>query len=394
MAGTSENVIIVGAGIGGLTLALGLMRNGQAVKIVESAQTLSEVGAGISLPPNALKILWRLGLKDRLAPLVCLPEYGEIRVGESGDVIGTTPFGDALVKRYGAPYAQLHRADLQEVLMAAVLEQDANCLHLNSLVETCDHTPGGAVAGVRTGDVVSHVTGRILIACDGIRSAVRNQLFGSEPPEFTRHVAWRCIIPVDDLPSSVRERISIVQIGHRRQLSYYPIRNGELLNCVAFVGDSDWREESWSQRGDAGELRSLFSHFDARACAVLSAVPQDACFKWAIYDRAPLKIWCDHNIALLGDAAHPMTPYLGQGAAMAIEDAFVLANVLTRESSVADAFAAYESQRVERANWTLCESRAAGRRFQDANPDASRFDNDQAMQADRMFSYEPQGSYQ
>ena len=257
MAGTSEDVIIVGAGIGGLTLALGLMRNGQAVKIVESAQTLSEVGAGISLPPNALKILWRLGLKDRLAPLVCLPEYGEIRIGESGDVIGTTPFGDALVKRYGAPYAQLHRADLQEVLIAAVLEQDENCLHLNSPVESCDHTPGGAVAGVRIGDVVSQVTGRILIACDGIRSAVRNQLFGSEPPEFTRHVAWRCIIRVDDLPSSARERISVVQIGHRRQLSYYPIRNGELLNCVAFVGDSDWREESWSQRGDVSELRSL-----------------------------------------------------------------------------------------------------------------------------------------
>jgi len=244
------------------------------------------------------------------------------------------------------------------------------------------------------GDAVSQVTGRALVACDGIRSVVREQLFGSEPPEFTRHVAWRCIIPTDDLPLSVRESISIVQIGHRRQMAYYPIRNGDLLNCVAFVGDSDWREESWSQRGDVGELRSLFSHFDAHCRAVLAAVPDGACFKWAIYDRAPLNVWCDQTIALLGDAAHPMTPYLGQGAAMAIEDAFVLANAMTVADNVTDAFAAYQSQRVERANWTLRESRAAGHRFQDANPDASRFDNDQAMQVDRLFSYEPQGSYQ
>ena len=392
MTGKSANIIIVGAGIGGLTLALGLLRKGIDVQIVEVADTIKEVGAGISVPPNALKILWRLGLKDELDRLISVPTVGEIRVGETGEAISSTPFGDDMVRRYGAPYAQLHRADLQKVLIDSVLAQDAECLSLGTRAVDCRHTANGAEVNVQSNGIVSKISGRAVIACDGIRSTIREQLFHNEPPRFTRHVAWRCLIPTVDLPTSLREHRSVINISHHRQLVHYPLRDGTLLNCVAFVGGSDWRDESWTQPGDVSELQSLFSLFEDRSRAVLSAVPGDACFKWAIYDRDPLDSWCDHNVALLGDAAHPMPPYLGQGAAMAIEDAFVLADALAQTDCVADAFASYETQRVERANWALCESRAAGHRFQDANPDASRFDNDQALQAERMFSYEPRES--
>jgi salicylate hydroxylase len=389
MTDTSDDLLIVGAGLGGLTLALGLLQSGQSVQIFESAPTLEEVGAGISVPPNALKLLWRLGLKDKLASLACLPELGEIRVGETGKVIGTSQFGDALAERYGAPYAQMHRADLQLALIEAVLAIDPNCLKLNSTVESCENTQSGVTAVVRSQGAAREVSGRALVACDGIRSAIRQQLFSADEPRFTRHVAWRCIIPRENVPAEFWSSKSLISIGHRRQLAVYPISNGEALNCVAVDGDTDWRQESWSQRGDVNELQALFSHFDERCRAVLAAVPADGCFKWAIYDRDPLDTWCDGNIALLGDAAHPMTPYLGQGAAIAIEDAFVLARALSNADSVADAFDDYQSQRIERANWTLLESRAAGRRFQEPNADTSRFDNDQAMQMDRMFSYEP-----
>lgn len=384
-----DDIIIVGAGIGGLTLALGLLQQGQTVQIFESARRLEEIGAGISVPPNALKLLWRLGLKDKLATLACLPVIGEIRVGETGKVIGTSRFGDVLAERYGAPYAQMHRADLQLALVEGVLAIDPNCLKLNSTVESCENTQSGARAIVREQGAARKVTGRALVACDGVRSAIRQQMFTADEPRFTRHVAWRCIIPRENVPAEFWSPKSLISIGHRRQLAVYPISNGEALNCVAVDGDTDWRQESWSQRGDVNELQALFSHFDERCRAVLAAVPADGCFKWAIYDRDPLDVWCDGNIALLGDAAHPMTPYLGQGAAIAIEDAFVLARALTNVDSVAEALDDYQSQRIERANWTLLESRAAGRRFQEPGANTSRFDNDSAMQMDRMFSYEP-----
>jgi salicylate hydroxylase len=385
-----EDVIIVGAGLGGLTLALGMLQNGRSVQIFESARTLEEVGAGISVPPNALKLLWRLGLKETLSRLVCLPEQGEIRDGVTGKLIGTSQFGDALAIRYGAPYAQLHRSDLQSALVEAVLAISPNCLNLDSPVESYENTPDGATAIVRNPGDVRKVTGRALVACDGIRSAIRQQLFSADKPRFTRHVAWRCIIPREKVPAEFWSPKSIISVGFRRQLAIYPISNGKALNCVAIDGDTDWRQESWSQQGDVKELQSLFSHFDERCRAVLAAVPAEGCFKWAIYDRDPLDVWCNGNIALLGDAAHPMTPYLGQGAAMAIEDAFILANAFAKTDSVDDAFSDYQSQRVDRANWTLLESRAAGQRFQAPDTDKHRFDNDQAMQMDRLFSYQPE----
>lgn len=380
-------ITIVGAGIGGLSLALALARLGQASLILESAPTLGETGAGISMPPNALKILWRLGLQDALEPLISVPEYGEIRRGDSGAILNKIPFGTSLVEQYGAPFAQIHRADLHDCLLEAVKSAGNVEIRTNAHVTSAALLSDGVQLELRSGD---SLTARVAIACDGIRSTLREQLFAASEPRFTGHVAWRCLIPLASLPKHLRERRSMVYVADHRQLVHYPVRDMSLLNCVAIVGESDWSIESWTERGDVDELLTYFEHFADDCKTVLGAIPRDACHRWAIYDRDPISTWTSGNVALLGDAAHPMPPYLGQGAAMAIEDAFVLATALHEHADTESAFSAYSDLRIERANGSLEESRRAGHRFQDPGADSSRFDNDQALQAKRLFAYEPQ----
>ncbi len=380
-------ITIVGAGLGGLTLALALARLGHSSLVLESAGTLGEVGAGISLPPNALKLFWRLGLRDTLEPLISVPEYGEIRHGETGAFLGKVPFGATLVENYGAPFAQIHRADLHNCLLDAVKNSGRVEIRTDAHVTSAALQPDGVQLELRSGESLA---ASVVVACDGIRSTLRDQLFTASEPLFTGHVAWRCLIPLDSLPEHLRERRSVVNVADHRQLVHYPVRNMSLLNCVAIVGESDWSIESWTERGDVDELLGYFEHFGEDCKTVLRAIPRDACHRWAIYDRDPISSWTTGRVALLGDAAHPMPPYLGQGAAMAVEDAFVLATALHEQPDVESAFSAYSELRIERANGSLEESRRAGHRFQDPGADSSRFDNDQPMQAKRLFAYEPQ----
>ncbi len=378
--------VAVGAGIGGLAFALSRARFGRSTLVLESAKQLGEVGAGISLPPNALKLLWRLGLKAELEQHISVPRHGEIRRGDSGELLAEVPFGDSLVARYGAPFAQIHRADLHQLLLQAVEATGLVDIRTNAEVTGCATDSDTATLTLASGESLS---ADAVIACDGIRSAVRTAVFDTAPPHFTRHVAWRCLIPLHQLPSHLRERRSVVSLMDHRQLVHYPVRDMSLMNCVAFVGEMDWSIESWTERGDVDELKTFFNEFRDDAQAILDAVPRNACHRWAIYDREPIQKWVEGRVALLGDAAHPMPPYLGQGAAMAIEDAFVLATQLDDCADVDRAFSRYAMQRIGRANGALEESRAAGRRFQEPGADVSRFDNDQAIRADRMFGYEP-----
>lgn len=386
-SGDNAPTIIVGAGLGGLSFALSLAKLGLRAHVLEAASTLGEAGAGISLPPNALKILWRLGLRESLAPLLSVPEYGEIRRGDTGELLGKTPFGKPLVEQFGAPFAQVHRADLHGCLLEAVNASSLIEVSTNARVIACE--PGDEQVNVQLANG-KRLSAPAVVGCDGIRSTVRSLLFDTGSPRFTRHVAWRCLIPMETLPAHLRERRSMVHLTDYRQLVHYPVRNLDLLNCVAFTGDMDWSIESWNEPGDVDELISYFSHFTEDCLAVLNAIPRDACHRWAIYDRDPITCWTHGRVALLGDAAHPMPPYLGQGAAMAIEDGIVLATALHESATVQDAFTVYETTRVERANQSLHESRLAGHRFQDPGADASRFDGDQALQTKKMFAYVPE----
>ncbi|MEM8981449.1 MAG: FAD-dependent monooxygenase [Pseudomonadota bacterium] len=381
-----HDCVIVGAGLGGLAMALTRARFGERSVVLESAAELGEVGAGISLPPNALKILWRLGLKEALAPHISVPEQGEIRRGDTGRLLAEVPFGTPLIERYGAPFAQVHRADLHRCLLDTTLATNLVEIRTNHAVSDAQTLDGTVTLTTQQGQQIS---ARAVIGCDGIRSTLRALHFNQGPPRFTRHVAWRCLIPIDRLPSALQARRSIVHVMDHRMLVHYPVRNGSLLNCVAFVGEMDWSVESWHEAGDVNELLGYFSAFREECQQVLTAIPADACHRWAIYDREPMQTWTTARIALLGDAAHPMPPYMGQGAAMAIEDAFVLATAMHGHDRVDDAFVEYQQHRTKRANATLEESRAAGRRFQDPGADTDRFDDDQALRSEQMFGYEP-----
>lgn len=387
----SAPVTIVGAGIGGLTLALALAKLGMSSRVLESATTLGEVGAGLSLPPNALKILWRLGLKEILATKISVPDHGEIWHGETDEFLSKTPFGDTLIEQYGAPFAQIHRADLHNCLVDAVQQSGQVEIHTSAQVKTVTQSSDAVQLTLRSGEILD---APVVIGCDGIRSTIRDQLFATSGPHFTRHVAWRSLIPMDALPDHLRARRSVVRVADHRQFVHYPVRDLSVLNCVAIVGDMDWSIESWTERGDVKELMTYFDHFGEDCKTVLRAIPHDACHRWAIYDRDPITTWTSGRIALLGDAAHPMPPYLGQGAAMAIEDALVLATALYQQPDIESAFAAYAAGRIERANNSLEESRRAGHRFQDPGIDASRFDKDQPLQAKLLFAYEPESPLQ
>ncbi|MEM1261264.1 MAG: FAD-dependent monooxygenase [Pseudomonadota bacterium] len=383
---TTHDCVIVGAGLGGLAFALTRARFGQPSLVLESAAQLGEVGAGISLPPNALKILWRLGLQEALAGAISVPDHGEIRRGDTGRLLAEIPFGAPLVERYGAPFAQIHRADLHRCLLDAALATNLVDIRTSHAVASAE--PGDSSVTVRTSSG-NQLEARAVIGSDGIRSTLRESHFNQTPARFTRHVAWRCLIPMERLPETLHGPRSIVNVMDHRMLVHYPVRHGTLLNCAAFVGEMDWSVESWHEPGDVAELHSYFAAFRDDCQHVLAAIPADACHRWAIYDREPIVNWATDRIALLGDAAHPMPPYMGQGAAMAIEDAFVLATAMNAHDNLREAFAEYQHHRTERANTTLEESRAAGRRFQEPGADTDRFDNDQALRSERMFAYEP-----
>jgi salicylate hydroxylase len=379
-------IAVIGAGLGGLGAAVGLLQQGFRVRVYEQADAFGEVGAGISMSPNASKILTAWGLGEQLASLSCIPRSGTLRNGVTGELIQSQPLGDALEQAFGSPYYQLARPDLHAMLVAEVqrLDPDAFCTgHRLTAITGEDDAP---VLHFANG---SEVSASLVIGADGSRSAVRACRFIDEPPRFTGHVAYRGVVPMDRLPARYREPCAVVWLGDRRQLVHYPVAHFKALNVVAFVSNVDWDIESWNERAELAELTGAFASFCHEATEVLDYFDADQLFKWALYDREPLDEWVRGRVVLLGDAAHPLLPYLGQGAAMAFEDAWVLAGVLGQHERVADALADYQQRRVERARWVLLESRAAGQRFHEPGQTSDRFANDAAMRTRQLFSAGP-----
>jgi salicylate hydroxylase len=320
-----SSAIVVGAGIGGLAAALGLLRAGQQVRVFEQVAALGEVGAGLSITPNAGKALRYLGLQAELERIGSRPPAGCIRHFKTGAVLVQLP-QDQSRERYGMPLYHVHRADLHASLLAAVQALDPHCITTTAAVRRVHSTASSASVELQDG---RHHEADWLVGADGIHSVTRSSLFGPDRPNFTGYVAWRGLIPGDLVPHELFEPPLCMTVGPRRLLMRYPLRGGALVNFVAIARRSTWMEEGWSVRSDLDELLTEFADFESHSLELLRLTPADRLFKWGLFDRDPLPTWTLARATLLGDAAHAMPPFTGQGAVMALEDAAVLGRVMS-----------------------------------------------------------------
>jgi salicylate hydroxylase len=345
--------LIAGGGIGGVTTALSLLDAGIDVELYERNSVFSEVGAGIQISPNGVKVLDRLGLREAIDAIAFRPEAIEMRTGRFGVRIFRVPMRDEAVRRYGAPYYHIHRADLMRVLIDALRTRAPNAVHLNKEVQGYAQT-GDKVTLAFTDN--TRATGDMLIGVDGIHSRVRAQMLGDTPARFTGNVAWRVVVPAPKVPEKLIPPTACVWTGPGRHAVTYYLRRGELINFVGVVERSDWQYESWTERGEKRQLLDDFKGF-AKPIAKLIEQATD-CYRWALHDRDPLEEWCRGRVALLGDACHPMLPFLAQGAVMSIEDAWVLSRQLKDAADIPAALKAYETTRKPRTSKVQLGARA------------------------------------
>jgi salicylate hydroxylase len=360
------DVAIVGAGIGGLAAAIALQKAGLQPRVFEQAEVLGEVGAGISLSPNAVKALQWLGVADALEPLADTPPQQLTCHFATGTPLITIDRSDTIA-RYGAPYWQAHRADLHAVMAAQARANDPRSIVTGKTLRSIER-------GAREIRLIfadgSTVVARAVIGADGMKSIVRSQITGVGNPAFAGFIAWRGLIDRERVENVPMAAGSAVFIAPGRVFVRYPVRRGRLINFVAFARRDAWRAEGWSQRGATAELRDTFSDYCPEVRQLLAAYPSEECPQWGLHAREPLASWCTGAIALLGDAAHPMMPWFGQGAGSALEDAVVLGRAAAASDSLEAAFERYQQTRLPRVTQLHRESLLGGDRLTSSNPDS------------------------
>jgi salicylate hydroxylase len=357
---SSRTVVISGGGIGGLTTALALAQRGFRVAVFERAERLDDVGAGIQLSPNASRILIALGLGERLTPHVVVPEELRVMNARSGRVLACAPLGAAAQARYGAPYWVIHRGDLQAALRERVEATPDVSLHLGAKVEEFAIHDNGVTVAASRGMQSIEERGMALVGADGLWSSLRKRLGHRVEPRFARHSAWRTLVPADAVPPELSAPTVNLWLGRGAHLVHYPVKGGRMVNVVAILRDT-WREPGWIAPGLRRDLIERFpaGMWQASVRELLRATSHWQ--RWALYDCAPFAHWGKGPVTLLGDAAHPMLPYLAQGGAMAIEDAAVLGLCLGRTpDDAAGAMRAYEHARRRRTARTQRAARRNG----------------------------------
>ena len=346
------NIIIVGAGIGGLVSALCLHKKGYKVEIYEQVGILSELGAGVQLSPNATRVLNHLDLFEDLEPYIFEPNSFQFLNYSSGKVITERKLGEAIKNDFNSPNYDIHRADLQRVLLNKIEAENID-IHTNMKVTSVGNNKNSAFIEVDE----KKIEADLIIGADGIHSKVSDSLFGKKEIIFTGNVAWRMLIPVDLLPKNLIFPDTTVWLGPNKHFVTYHVNGGKNLNCVCLVEQDGWLNESWSEKGDIEELKRIYKGWNRTIGTLLEYVDPNTLYRWALHDRPPMKEWSKGRILVLGDAAHPMLPFLAQGAAMAIEDGAVLANCIDNFNDIDEALNQFEKIRKPRTSYVQSAAR-------------------------------------
>ena len=348
-------VLVVGAGIGGLTAALAVLRRGLDVEVYEQAPELKEVGAGLQLSANGTRVFYELGVGDRLKELSCEVSGKEIRMWNTGETWKAFDLGKVSIERYGFPYFTVYRPDLLDVLVTAI---GSERIHLGA--KCTGFTQTGENVQLQLANR-SPVSADVLIGADGVHSQIRQSLLGPDRPQFTGIVVWRGIVPMEDLPVHMRRMVGSNWVGPGAHVVHYPLRGGKVMNFVGALERADWQVESWSARGTTEELAADFRDWHDDIHALIRNIPLP--YKWALMTRPPMERWTEGRGTLLGDACHSMVPFLAQGAVMAIEDGFILARCLEKYPEAPIALSRYEEARRERTRKAVEGSSANIARF-------------------------------
>ena len=387
---TRHKILIAGAGIGGLTAAANLFQSGHDVTVFEQAPDLTEVGAGLQLSANATHVLHHLGLGAALAEVGVRPGAYVFRLHDTGEEIQRFALSDQHEKLHGAPYYQVHRADVHTLLAEKVREFKRDGIRLNCRVIGFEERSNGVKLRLADGTAVE---GDLLVGADGLKSIVCRQMVGNVPATYTGDAAWRITVPVERLPHDFMEQVMMVWMGPGRHVVAYYLRAGALLNFVGLVETDEVSEESWTAKFPWKRFKADFAGWHADVQTIIDAADREACYRWSLHYRQTVRNWSTRRVTLLGDAVHPTLPYLAQGACMAIEDAAVLMRALDQADEIPDALELYQRNRIERTVRIVNQSTANRKLFHlrtEAEIRASFAQRDEG--ADRnawLYSYNP-----
>jgi salicylate hydroxylase len=366
----SASVIVAGGGIGGLAAALALARSGQQVTVLERAADFADIGAGIQLGPNAMRVLAAWGLQVAVLAKAYLPQAIALRSASSARLLQRIRLGDAVQQRYGQVYACIHRADLHAILLQAVRAQAEVQLITNAQVQSISQAVDDDLVQLQTTD--QSWSAPAVIAADGLWSAVRQALWSDGAPRATGHIALRSLVPMQHMPEGARWRNEVgVHLGRGMHVVHYPVRSGDALNVVVISEQAQLASAAgWSQPVPHGVVQGCTQGTSPMLQTLLAAVAAHGqpWQGWHLFDRPSAASWVRGRVALLGDAAHPMLPYLAQGAAMALEDAYALGQCAAQSSDWPNILQRYQQLRQQRCERVVHTAQRNGRIFHLAAP--------------------------